>query len=88
MNKDDKEVALNVNALLMSLHYGDDKAFDALIADTENPADLLMGSIGALKNFVDLLLRTLEENVDIMEVTFEDLVKMRGAYVVDLEEDD
>ena len=85
MTPEEKDRAYEINALLMAFHYGDAKALNSVVDDSDDPGALLMGGIAVLKQMIDSLLQVIELNVDEMEIDFETMVRIRGEYISDME---
>ena len=88
MNSTEKEMSLTINAMLMAFHYDDRKAFRAMIEDSDDPMNLLVGCIAVLKNMLDSMVALVDANVDESEITFEAMVQARGEYLMDLDTED
>ena len=85
MNQDDRNMALEINAMLMAFHSDDFKTMQTILSDIEEPADLLLGGLAVSLSMVDELITFIRENIESVDFTFEDLIRVRGHYLTDLD---
>lgn len=87
MNEEDRSMALDINAMLMAFHNNDFVTMQTILLDREEPLDLLLGGISVSLSMIDELLEFIAIHSADIDLSFADLIKVRGQYISDLETD-
>jgi hypothetical protein len=88
LTADQKELALQVNSLLMAVHLWDDKAIDDVLSSAgDECGHVMLGAILFLKETLDGVFETISqcEALD-MQFSFEDLVRVSAQTIINAEE--
>ena len=88
LSREEKEVALQVNALLMAVHYEDTEGFKTVLDEAGDDAGpVLIGGILILKDLLDNIVRAVEETevVD-LDFDFPALTPASAEFVINSEE--
>ena len=88
MSEEDRELALDINALLMAFYTEDLKLLRTIVNDSPQQVNLMLGGIEVLLQIVGELLRLIDENVDELDLDFETLIRIRGEAIAETNFDD
>lgn len=89
LNAESKEIAWEVNALLTALHEESLDIYESILAQSDNPAGLLVMATATLKSMLDIVIEMANESVpEGEEITFNKMIQLTAESLLDTPDGD